>query len=730
MLSLLLCAGMASAQTPANMTVLQGNGQLICTFCVGPTGSFNFQSMVVRVTDANGNPVPNATVNWLVTGGDFSGALRNQTTVTDFNGLTYNNYDAGFNISVGTPAQAFVQTTVVASSGNAAATFTLTQGLQANAALTGGIGFPPITVRAVTSLFNGTVFSGQVGTTGTPIKIQVVSSLLNDPVPNVSVMLVNDQPASSGPTILCATQSGAGTDTVLTDATGTATCNPIFGGVPGVTGTAYVSVGGSYPLEHFSDPTQQPTPFVVFPGGDTGRLVVRVTPGIPGALRLISGNSQTAQAGQALSAALVVEVDSTAGAGLAGLPINWRVSPAGAATLSSSTTTTGSNGQTSNTLRFASTASGTVQVIASLATDASKTFTFNVTAIPNITVTGLTAISGTGQSTIVNTPFGSPLVVQLNATGGSAAGIPVQFSINGPGTLSATVVNTDAAGQAQVTVRATGTPGAVTVTASANGFTANFNLTVSPPGPSLTAGSFMNAADFQFGALSPCSLATIIAPGLAPGLQGMVSAGFIGPLPYLLANDKVGVGGSAAPIVSVGLNGNGREQLTFQVPCDVTPGSSVPVAVGVGSGSATINIPIQAASPGVFQTIMTDGKSRAVILRPDGSFVSLANPARRGENVIAFATGLGPANPPVGTNSVAAPGAIVAPQGIVVTGMAGGGVPLVTTQLSYDVVGLWLVTFTIPVDMQTGTDVPFSISVIPAGASSPITSSTTNIPVQ
>jgi hypothetical protein len=51
------------------------------------------------------------------------------------------------------------------------------------------------------------------------------------------------------------------------------------------------------------------------PGGE-GRFIVRVTPGVAGALRLISGNNQSAQAGTALAAPMVVELDSTSGAGL------------------------------------------------------------------------------------------------------------------------------------------------------------------------------------------------------------------------------------------------------------------------------------------------------------------------------------------------------------------------------------------------------------------------------
>jgi len=732
-LALLVCAGVASAQTPARITPVSGNGQLICpslSYCAGQPGFF--QTMVAKVTDANGNPVSNATVNWAVTAGDYYigvdfAGLRQKTTITDSNGITSNNYDIPFtNALTGTIGFAFAQTTVTASAGSASTNFYLTQGLPANPLLNGGSQVPPIGVEVVppgADLYPGATFSGSIGTTANPpIKIRVFTYQLRDPVPNVAVTLVND-PGSQA-TITCAEQSGAGTNTVLTDATGVATCNPIFGGIAGTTGSAFVAVGGYDPTVSFGSAS-----YFQLPGGE-GRLIVRVTAATPGAIRIVSGNSQSAQSGQSLAAPLVVKLESTSGVGLGGSTINWTVSPSGAASLGSASTTTDANGQTSNTVRFSSGASGNVLVTAALANSNITPVTFNLTAIPNVTVTGLQIISGNNQSAIINTAFGAPLVVQLNATNGIASGIPVQFSITGPGTLSATSANTNNSGQAQVTVQATGQAGAVTVTASANGFNQTFNLTVAPPGPTLTPLAFMNAADFQRGALSPCSLATVIAPGLAPGLQGMVVANFVGPLPYVLANDKVTVGGSAAPIMSVGRNAGGAEQLTFQVPCDVTPGSSVPVTINVGVGSATINIPILAASPGIFQTVMSDGVTRAVMLRPDGSFVSPQNPARRGENLIAFATGLGVTNPLVTTNSVAAPSAIVAPQGSVIVGMAGGGVPLITSQLSYDMVGLWLVTFNVPVDVRTGSDVPFSISVIPPGSSTPISSAGVIVPVQ
>jgi uncharacterized protein (TIGR03437 family) len=728
-LVLLFCGG-AFAQTPASISVVSGNGQLICQGC-----TFNLQNaftpMVVRVTDAVGNPVQGTTVTWAITSGGFQGTLANTATLTDSNGISSATFFPGFP-QQGSAFQSFLQTTISATAGSVATTFTLTQGLQDPT----NFSVAPVQVQAVTSppfptptqnLIVGLTLSGQVGTTAAPPIVVAVLSQAGFAVPNIAVNIFNLQTPSTGPTVQCATGAGAGTNTVLTDNTGVAVCNPVFGGVPGPTGQFNVVIGGTLS----TDPNTLPSAFWYFPQPPNA-FNVRVTPGVPGSLKLVSGNSQSAQAGQALAAPLVVEVDSTTGGPLAGQNVNWTISPAGAATFGKgSSTATDATGQTSNTVTFVSTANGSAQITATLASDATKKFTFTATAIPNITVTGLSIVSGNNQSAIVNTSFGAPLVVQLNANNGTAVGVPVQFSITGPGILSANTVNTGANGQASVTVSAGGTAGAVTVTASASGFSQTFSLTVAPPGPTLTANSFLNGADFQRGSLSPCSIATIIAPGLAPGLQTMVTASnIVGPLQTKLANDTVTVGGATAPIYSVGLNAGGQEQLTFQVPCDVTPGSSVQVTVAVGPGSASINIPIQQASPGIFLTQLSDNANHPVLVRPDGSFVSIQNPARKGESLVAFLTGLGPSAPPVATNALPAPGAIVTPQYTVIAGMGGvGGVPVTGVQLSSDLVGVWMVTFQVPSGVATG-NVTFSIGVIPTGASSQIPSSTQTIPVQ
>ena len=62
--------------------------------------------------------------------------------------------------------------------------------------------------------------------------------------------------------------------------------------------------------------------------------------------------------------------------------------------------------------------------------------------------------------------------------------------------------------------------------------------------------------------------------------------------------------------------------------------------------------------------------------------------------------------------------------------MAGGGVPVVSAKLTEDLPGVYLITFTIPSDMQTGDNVTLSVAVIPQGSATPIYSAGVRIPVQ
>jgi uncharacterized protein (TIGR03437 family) len=321
-------------------------------------------------------------------------------------------------------------------------------------------------------------------------------------------------------------------------------------------------------------------------------------------------------------------------------------------------------------------------------------------------------------------------VVQLSTSNGtSVAGLPVSFSITGPATLTGPSETTNSSGEAQVNVIAGSTSGPVTVTASAGGLSQTFSLTVTQQGPTITGNNFYNGADFQLGSISPCSIATIMAPGIAPSIQGAVAYDGIGPLPYNLAGDAVTFNGAQAPIYNVA-NMNGQQQVTFQVPCSVTPGSAVPVTVNVGGSSATVNVPVLPASPGLFITQLSSTVSGPVLERPDGSFVSSSNPARRGETLIAYVTGLGPTSPAVATNSLPVPGSTAKVQGTPIVGVNGAGANVISASLSPDLVGVYEVTFQVPMSVPSGTNASFSIGLLPQGSGAVNYSSLGYFPVQ
>jgi uncharacterized protein (TIGR03437 family) len=732
--ALLLSAPAAFAQTPANISVVSGNGQFVCFGCPGV--SVDFRPLVVKVTDASGNPVGNATVTWTSTAG--TGFLVSTQTTTDGTGTSQNFYiGSGSNSLAGSGAGPF-QASIIASIGTASVTFTESS---AAGMVVGATNLGPIVVPvnvypdlsklpgggATVSATAGTQGFSFNGVSGQSFVVGISSNIA--PLAGVNIRLVNYQ---TNPTVSCVTGPGADPGSVLTDTNGYATCVPTFTGSGH--GVFQIDIGGT-PDDNFNNDTSVATFYGLY---QTNPESMQVTAATPSAITVVSGNNQTATAGNALSSPLVVKVTGSGGSLLSGQHVSWTANPVSAVAFSNATTATDQNGQSSNTLTLAAGASGVVTITATV-TGSSVSTTFSVTAYVPVTITGLTKVSGDSQSAVISTAFASPLVVQVSGSGSAAAaGVAVQFTATSGVTLSASSVNTDSSGRAQVTVTAGSTPGTSTVTASAGNYTQTFTLTVSGPGPSLTASSFVNAADLKGGSISPCSIATVMASGAAGGVQGLVNYSplGLGAWPTTLSNETVTVNGVRAPILSLGTPSGGQQQVTFQVPCATPPGSnSVTIAVGAGTGTTSVNV--QPASPGVFQTqsqVLLGGSfpvdvPLGVFVRPDGTFVSASNPARKGEIIVTYATGLGPTTQTVDSNALPVPGSAVGITGTVIVGLANGGVPLSSIQLSPDLVGVYAVAFQVPTSIASGNQV-FSIGVTPVGSSTTYYSAGCGIPVQ
>jgi len=550
-------------------------------------------------------------------------------------------------------------------------------------------GFAPVQITLLSPL-PGQAFTGTAGQTATtPIQVQVLVTQLGleQGLPGVAVQIVS---GPSGATASCMSPAGQQPGTVLTGSNGTATCNLVFGGAIG-TGIYTVEVGATYG------------------GFSPGALTV--TAGPAAVVKVISGNNQSINPGALAPLALTAEVTDLGGNPVQGATVSWSASAG--ATLSDTVTTSASNGQVST--RVTAGSSGPEEVTVTLNSTAQVTFTVDVNTI----VTVLQIVSGNNQSIAVNTAFPDPLIVQVNDQATPVAGVDVSFAVtSGSAVLSAPSASSNTAGQAQITVTAGATAGPITITATVGDFTQTFNLTAAPAGPVVTA--IGNGAGFQVGFISPCSLATIVGTGLATGIQGAVTS-FLEPMSQM-AGVSVQFGTAAAPILSV-VNENNQQSVTVQVPCETTPGP-VPVVVTVGGGSTTVPpVTVLPISPGIFQTTMSDGVLRAVLVRPDGSYVSLQNPARIGEVIRMYATGLGQTSPPIVTDQtvplVTDASGNLTPEAMPVTaqvviGVDNAGVQVVSAQYAYGMVGVYEVQFVLQ-SADTGNNIPFAILMFQNG---------------
>jgi uncharacterized protein (TIGR03437 family) len=328
-------------------------------------------------------------------------------------------------------------------------------------------------------------------------------------------------------------------------------------------------------------------------------------------------------------------------------------------------------------------------------TASTNSLTFTAQAGGAVTATQPVTVSSTGAQ-LAFTVTTSASWLKVDKTSAST-----QATIN---------VSADPTGLAASSTPYTGT---VTFTPSGGGTaaTVSVSFTVTQAPPAVTTASFVSAAGFyttdtNHAPLSPCALATVIATGLASTVQGVVAANAFGPMPYSLAGVSITFNNSnKAPILTVS-NVNGVQQVNFQVPCELTPGDSIPVTVTANQLSTTVNVVVRSAGPGIFETTMSDGSRQAIILRSDGSLMdSVTNPVQPGETVVMFVTGIGPTSPAVATNSVPPLGQTVnaASTSQIFVGVNNAGVPFLSAQLSPDLVGIVEVRFQVPASTPNGT---------------------------
>ena len=651
----------------AGIAIIAGQGQILYeNFSTTNAGS----PLTVQVNDPSGKPVVNAPVTFAVTQGPGNvnalgsqpGTVPNSIVVTtDNSGQATANFTAS---SIGLTGTGYASTTIAVSApGAGSVNFYMTTTPQASAAQI-----------HLAKPNQGDTISGQAGQTLAGAVVVTVTSITGLPIPNVGIRIVGG--AGTGfPNATCNDPTGTG---VLTDATGTATCDLVLNGVVGK-GNFQVNVG------YFQN---------------TPNFTIQITSGPPGVVKIVQGNSQSGTPGQQLPIALKVQVTDSFGNILPNVPVTWSVLTAGGVTLTNVFNTTDVNGNASALATLGNVA-GNAQVKVT-AGSVSATFTLTV----NIPSAGIQKISGDSQTTLINTAFPAPVVVEVvDAKGNPVNGVQVTFTVtSGSASVVTPSATTGANGQASTTVNAGSTSGPIVVTAASSTFSVNFLLASRLPGP--TNVTFTNGATFQQG-ISPGSIAIISGAGIAPGVVGLVTASNILGAPQpTLSGISITFNGVTAPIYYV-LTATGQpDQVAVQVPFETQPGTASVVINARGGGSATIQTQVSAYAPGLFET-NSGGQRYAVALRPDGSYISPSNPAHPGEVIRIYLIGLGQVAPATATGSAGVPGQSVLAS--LVVGLNNGGVPFLAAEYAPGMVGVYVITLQIPTDTQTGPAQPISV---------------------
>jgi uncharacterized protein (TIGR03437 family) len=167
------------------------------------------------------------------------------------------------------------------------------------------------------------------------------------------------------------------------------------------------------------------------------------------------------------------------------------------------------------------------------------------------------------------------------------------------------------------------------------------------------------------------------------------------PLPTHLSDVKVTVNGLPAPLIYVSAS-----QVNAQIPFE-TPAGPAQVQVISGAGTATQTVQIAAVAPALF-TLNASGAGAGAIQHANTyQVVTEANPARAGEIIAIYCTGLGAVSPAVqtGTTPPDPPPQVVAPVRVSIAGVMA---PITYQGVAPGFPGLYQVNAQIPAGTPSG----------------------------
>lgn len=310
------------------------------------------------------------------------------------------------------------------------------------------------------------------------------------------------------------------------------------------------------------------------------------------------------------------------------------------------------------------------------------------------------AIAGTGVVGTVNEIHPELLILKvIDRHGQPVSGLPVDFFVvEGGGTIVAADPTTDAFGVAEADTDMGPTVGFQDFEAEAGGLTIPF-FNASRAKPRING--IVNGAGFMAGSpVAPGSLISIFGENLNefPGLAGRL------PLPIAFKHVSVSFDFPEAGIsVPASVSFASPQQLNVQVPWEMAGLNFALVKVRIeDSASEVFNLDLSDYAPGIFE-VSVGGTLYGAITHADGSLVTPSNPARPGETVVVYATGVGPVDTPQTTGYAAPSDRFVSTVNTPAVTIAGQQGAVFFSGLSPGFVGLYQINVTLPASLPSGT---------------------------
>ncbi len=214
--------------------------------------------------------------------------------------------------------------------------------------------------------------------------------------------------------------------------------------------------------------------------------------------------------------------------------------------------------------------------------------------------------------------------------------------------------------------------------------------------PSVDPSGVVSAAGLSLGSssLAPGEIISIFGTNLANQEEYAVTL----PLPASLGGAGVTIGGKTAALVYVSSG-----QINAQVPFELDGASAADLVVTLnGFSSPPVRVPIAAVAPGIY-TLNQGGTGRAAILHAsDSTLVSSSNPARPGEFLELFTTGLGSVFPVVSTGAQGPSDPLARTRLIPSATIAGLPVTIGFAGLAPGYVGLYQLNLQVPNGVSSG----------------------------